>query len=79
MGRILAAIFLILFIWVAVPHIRRGEWISPTAIAPGTWMEDAAIPEYRPLLATPPQGYGWYRFDAWNAPSPYGRPVTGLK
>lgn len=73
MGKIIAIIFVIVFIWVSYPHFARGEWLAPTAVPPGYWGL-----EYTPeltYLSRPPQGYGWYRFDVWNNPPVTGRPV----
>jgi hypothetical protein len=76
MEKILAAIFLILFIWVAVPHVKRFEWLAPTAAPSGWWGFKYGPNGSEELLATPPQGYGWFRFDAWNTPPLEVRPVT---
>ena len=78
MGKVLAIVFLIVFIWWAYPFVSRGLWIAPTAVAPNTWMVEYLPDDQRELLATPPEGYGWFRFDFWNAGSQYtpGRPVT---
>ncbi len=75
MGKVLAIIGVILLVWVMYPHVRAGEFIAPTAIAPDTWMSDYVSSHGQDYLATPPQGYGWFRFDFWNNPSPYGRTV----
>jgi hypothetical protein len=71
MGKLLAIVFLIVFVWFAVPHLRRGEWLAPTAISPD-WQ--GLTPTYG--LASPPEGYGWFRFDFWNNPPYAGRPVS---
>ena len=68
MGKVLAIVFLIVFVWWAYPFVSRGLWIAPTAVAPNTWMSDYLSSEDRVLLATPPEGYGWSRFDVWNGP-----------
>ncbi len=73
LGKVIAVIFVILFLWVGYPHFARGEWIAPTAISPGNWWL-AQTPQYR-YLGKPTQGYGWFRFDFWNAPPVTGRPV----
>ena len=75
MGKIIATIAAILVIWVMYPHFVRGEWIAPTAIAPDSWMSEYVSSHGQDYLATPPQGYGWFRFDFWNNPSVTGRPV----
>jgi hypothetical protein len=75
MGKVLATISALLLIWVMYPHVRRGEFIAPTPIAPGTWMADYVSSHNQDYLATPPQGYGWFRFDVWNNPPPGGRTV----
>ena len=76
MGKVLAIIFVIIFIWWAIPHFARGEWIAPTAIAPDSWVTEWDKTGYASALATPPQGYGWFHYDAWNNPPLEGRPVT---
>ncbi|MEO5646071.1 MAG: hypothetical protein ABIQ91_01190 [Candidatus Paceibacterota bacterium] len=88
MGKILAIVFLILFIWVAIPHIAKGEWIAPTAIAPNSWLAGNSYnnqlanasfgaPEVSKAAASPVQGYGWFHFDFWkHDPSAPGRVVT---
>lgn len=75
MTQVLAIIFLVLFVWVAVPHIARGEWLAPTAMPYDHWAHAYAIPGSREMLATPPEGYGWFRFDFWNNPPATGRSV----
>lgn len=75
MEKVLAIVFLIIFVLFAIPHLRRGEWIAPTAIAPYGWPLESTDPNLRPYLATPPEGYGWFRFDFWNIPPSPGRPV----
>lgn len=75
MEKILAIVFLLLFIWVAIPHVERGEWLAPAAAPYDHWAFDYSVPGSRELLATPPLDYGWYRFDFWNTPSTAGRPV----
>ncbi len=75
MEKVLAIVFLVLFVWVAIPHIRRGEWLAPAAAPYEHWAYEYTVPGSRELLATPPEGYGWYRFDFWNAPPLEGRPV----
>jgi len=75
--KIAAVIFLILFVWIAIPRVVRNEWIAPTPLPPGYWglayagynYEDSALDE-------PEQGYGWFRYDVWNNPPIEGRPVT---
>ncbi len=76
MGKVLAIVFLIVFVWWAAPLFARGEWFAPTAVMPGSWMADALPADDRALLATPPEGYGVGRFDFWNKPDPYLRSVT---
>ncbi len=77
MGKILAIVFLILFIWVAIPHIAKGEWLAPTEIAPNSWL--IVSPNDTDLAtasASPIQGFGWFHFDFWNnTPSTAGRTV----
>jgi hypothetical protein len=66
MGKILAIVFILLFVWVAVPHLKQGEWIAPTAIAPNSWVVAYDDTGYAAASATPIQGYGWFHFDFWN-------------
>jgi hypothetical protein len=77
MGKVLAIVFLVVFVWWAYPFVSRGLWIAPTAVMPDSWMGDYARATGQDLLATPPQGYGWYRFDFWHEESAQvpGRPV----
>lgn len=75
MEKILAIVFLIVFLWVAIPHIRQGEWLAPAVVPYDHWALEYAAPGSRALLATPPLDYGWYRFDFWNTPPTAGRPV----
>lgn len=74
--KILAIVFLILFVWFAIPHIVRGEWFAPAAAPAGHWAYEYAAPGSREFLATPPEGYGMYRFDVWNNPPTDGRSIT---
>lgn len=72
MGKVIATAGVIIFVWVMYPHFMRGEWIAPTPVPPGTWLAAQVPAEY----SSPEQGYGWFRFDAWNnPPTPPGRPV----
>jgi len=78
MGKVLAIVFLIVFVWWAYPFVSHGVWIAPTAIMPDSWMSNYATQHGGTLLATPPEGYGWFRFDFWHRESQYtpGRPVV---
>lgn len=76
MERFLAIVFLILFIWVAIPHIKRGEWFAPAMGPSEHWAYEYAAPGSKNLIATPPEGYGLFRFDFWNTPPTGGRAVT---
>lgn len=73
--KVLVILGVLLGVWVMYPHIRAGKFIAPTPIAAGTWMAEYFPEDTRTLLATPPQGYGWYHFDFWNNPPVDGRPV----
>ena len=76
MGKVIAIVGVIWFVWVMYPRLKKGEFIAPTAVAPNTWMADYLPADQQVLLATPPQGYGWFRFDFWNREAPLpGRPV----
>lgn len=74
--KVLAGILGILIIWVMWPHARRSEFLAPTPIAPQTWMSEYVQAHGEAALATPPQGYGFRRFDFWNNPPQGGRPAT---
>ena len=74
LGKVIAVIGLILFVWWAYPLLARGEWFAPTPLPPG-WWGLAQAPEYS-QLATPDPGYGVYRYDIWNNPPTTGRPAT---
>jgi hypothetical protein len=74
--RIIAAIIAILIVWVMVPHIKQGEFLAPNPIAPNTWMATYVDSDYHRAMATPPDGYGFRRYDVWNDPSLEGRPAT---
>jgi len=74
--KIIAGLIGILVIWVMYPHVKKGEFVAPNPIAPNTWMTNYIDSDYHRALATPPQGYGFRRFDAWNNPPQGGRPVT---
>jgi hypothetical protein len=74
--RVIAAIIAILIIWVMWPHVRQGEFLAPNPIPPDTWMTDYIDSNYHRALATPPEGYGFRRFDFWNHPPLEGRPAT---
>ena len=54
----------------------RGEWFAPTAGPANHWAYDYAAPGTKQLLATPPEGYGVFRFDVWNNPPTSGRTAT---
>ncbi|MES2224866.1 MAG: hypothetical protein V4478_02670 [Patescibacteria group bacterium] len=76
MERILAIVVLIVVVWVAIPHVRAGEWLAPTAISPDSWVAAYDTTGYAQASATPPEGYGWFHFDFWNNPSTEGRSVA---
>lgn len=75
MGKVLAIVFLIVFVWWAYPFVSRGVWITPTVVMPDSWMGDYVRANNADYLATPPSGYGWFHFDFWNDPTPYGTTV----
>lgn len=66
--RILFAIIAVLILFVIVPHVKRGEFISPNPLPPNTWITRYDQTGYADALAQPPEGYGWSRFDFWNKP-----------
>jgi hypothetical protein len=76
MGKVLAIVFLIVFVWWAAPLFARGEWFAPSAIMPGSWMADSLSVDDRELLSTPPEGYGVGHFDFWNGHSGKLRSAT---
>jgi hypothetical protein len=76
MGKILAIVFLILFVWLAIPRIVQGEWLAPTAIAPNSWVVQYDTTGLAEASAAPAAGFGWFHFDFWNHPTTEGQPVT---
>ena len=77
MEKFLAIVVLIIVVLIAIPHLKAGEWIAPTAIDPHSWVTTYPLgtPELAQANAVPSQGYGWFHFDFWNH-SPYdSRPV----
>jgi hypothetical protein len=76
MEKVLAIVVLLVFVWLAIPHLAQGQWIAPTAIAPNSWVVGYDTTGNAAALATPPQGYGWFHFDFWNTPTTAGQPVT---
>lgn len=87
MDKILAIAVLVVFVWLAIPRIIQGQWLSPTVTAPNTWETaynngDSVIagnynqPELTEADASTPAGYGWYHFDFWNKPPITGEPAT---
>lgn len=77
MSRFLAIVFLILFIWFAIPHLLRGEWFAPDLGPKNHWAYEIAHPDTQNLLAKTPDGFGLYRFDFWNKPEKNdGRQIT---
>jgi len=76
MGKILAIVGLILFVWMAIPHVKNREWLAPTPISPNSWVVTYDTTGYAAAAAEPSTGYGWFRFDFWNNPPPGGRVVT---
>lgn len=75
MSRIIAALFLIVFIWFAIPHAKNGEWFAPTILPSSHWLY-SKYPEYKDNLSSVDQGYGMFRFDFWNNPPTSGRTIT---
>lgn len=73
--KILAAAIAILIVWVMVPHVKRGEFIAPNPLPANTWMSEYVESNYHQTLATPPEGYGFRRFDFWNEAPLSGRPA----
>lgn len=74
--KILAGIIAILVIWVMWPHARKGEFLAPNPLPPNSWTLSYDSSVYAQAAATPPQGYGFRRFDFWNSPPLGGRPAT---
>jgi hypothetical protein len=75
MEKVLAIVVLVVALLVAIPHIKAGEWLAPTAVDPNSWITSYDTTGYAAASATPPEGYGWFRFDFWNNRSLDGRPV----
>jgi fatty acid desaturase len=65
MGKIIATIFLAVFIWYSVPLLLRGLWVSPT-LYPDYWYGED-IYNYEPQVAR--EGYGWFNFDPRKDPT----------
>lgn len=76
MLKVLAIVFLILAIIFMVPHAEAREWFAPTPIPNGWWGSAFDISGRSAAMATPLDDRGMYRFDVWNAPTEYGRPIT---
>ncbi len=75
MTRFIGVLFLIVFIWFAIPHAKNGEWFAPTALPSEHWVYEK-YPEYRSELSSVDKGYGMFRFDFWNNPPTTGREIT---
>ena len=76
MEKVLAIVFLIAFVWLAIPRIAHGEWIAPTAIAPNSWATQYDNSGYAEASDSPSNGIGWFHFDFWNHPTDQGQPAT---
>lgn len=83
MDKILAIVILLLFVWLAIPRLIHGQWITPTAVPPNSWVVANNYPggthtssSLAASASTPTQGFGWFRFDFWNHSSPEGQPAT---
>lgn len=74
MGKILAIIFLCVFFWYAVPIVKQGLWIAPTAY-PQDWWGGEDIYNYNPQVAR--DGYGWFNFDP-RKPADSGRTTASV-
>ncbi len=74
--KILAGAIAILIVYVMVPHVKRGEYLAPTPIAPNTWMADYIDSDYAQAMSSPDQGFGMRRIDFWNASPTESRAVT---
>ena len=59
MGKILAFVFLIAFIWYAGPVIKQGVWYSPTLYPEYWWGE----PTYDYSQEIAQDGGGWFNID----------------
>lgn len=73
--KILAALLAILILWIFIPHIIEGRFIAPNPIHPHSWSLQWDNSDYARAMATPPEGYGWRRFDFWNQPPIIGTPI----
>jgi len=76
MDKVLAIVFLIVFVWLAIPRIAQVEWIAPTAVPPNSWTTQYDTSGNAEALANPPEGFGWFHFDFWNHPTDQGQPAT---
>lgn len=75
MSRIIAALFLIVFVWFAIPHAKNGEWFAPTILPPYHWIYNHN-PKYKTSLSPIEDGYAMYSFDFWNDKNISIRSVT---
>ncbi len=74
--KIIAGLLAVLIVWVMILHVKKGEFLAPNPIVPNSWTLQYDRSGYAQALATPPQGYGFRRFDFWNEPPVGGRPAT---
>ncbi len=73
MGKVLAIIFLIAFVWYAGPLLKSGIWYSPTMYPDYWWGED--VYEYDDQVAK--EGGGWFNFDP-RKPATRGRTTASI-
>ena len=74
MGKVLAIIFLAVFVWYAGPILKQGLWFAPTLYPEYWWGED--VYDYTPAVAS--DGYGWFSFDPRETSSNRGMTTNTL-
>lgn len=66
MGKILAIGGLYFFLSWAVPHLQRGEWLTPAPIPPEWWGYTGVLAGGPAPIPLPTADASWGRFDVWN-------------
>ena len=74
MGKILATVFLVVFIWYSLPLLANGIWISPT-LYPDYWGGEHLY-DYDPQVAS--DGEGWFNFDIRKGGAGRGRSTASV-
>lgn len=82
MEKFLAIVALVLFVWLAIPHLIKGVWLAPTPTPPHSWTNAAPYGggTYNNQVASVsnalPFGFGWFHFDFWNTPPHTGKQAS---